>query len=190
MHSFSVLTHDRDYLLLLGRMLAAHSVEQEQENKRPWTFLFNGAADSGKSLVAIGADTVFRPQLYPKGDVSRTIKADLWLAPGEINPDKIPVSYKNYNYQEYFDRHSLDTALSRFHRQSPGAVMCIAANIQRTAQGAFNYAAAGNMGSRYLHAELTFGAMTENGVRKIDVIARDERLYQSLNKSGLVLPAS
>ena len=190
MHSFSVLTHDRDYLLLLGRMLAAHSVEQEQENKRPWTFLFNGAADSGKSLVAIGADTVFRPQLYPKGDVSRTIKADLWLAPGEINPDKIPVSFKNYNYEECFNRHSLDTTLSRFHRQSPGAVMCIAANIQRSAYGAFNYAAAGNMGSHYLHAELTFQDMTDNNLRKIEVTARDERLYQSLKKSALVLSVS
>lgn len=190
MHSLSLLTQSRDDLVLLGKKLADFCLNHGTQTGKPWTFLFNGLPDSGKSLVALGADSLLRPDYYPDGTVGRGVSADLWLIPGEVNPDSIPVSYKNFLYRECFNQHSFDTEISRLQRASPGSVVCIAANILRTPTGVFNYAALGNMGSRYLHAEFEFVATNVSSETRIDIAVQNERLYEGLKQIGLTFPIS
>jgi hypothetical protein len=137
-------TNSREQFLAASKQLGR--ILQNVSQQKPEIIIdLNGDACSGKSLVAIAIDSVFRPHNYTNsGAIAPYCEADNSLAPGD---DK-PVVFYNFNFSaiSFKERQLLnlkenyDEELKKIRRRSPSAKILIAANLYRgDAAPYFNY---------------------------------------------------
>jgi hypothetical protein len=69
----TIRTSTRDEFIALGQFLGETLVKNPQE--KPWAIGIDGQLNTGKSLLVLGIDSAFNPDLYPNG-ISKDAVAD------------------------------------------------------------------------------------------------------------------
>jgi hypothetical protein len=126
--------HFISYATALGKIL------HEQQRDKPWIIDLNGDFASGKILLALGIDSVYRPDLY-KTAPPDGLEAERRLAPHNSgNPfldgfeDDKPVVTNNYRRLFAAPKATYDFTLQSLVYHNPAARVAIATNVEREAQ--------------------------------------------------------
>jgi hypothetical protein len=132
------VTHSRDEFISLGQALGlALKPLAEQEQK---IILLGGHGNSGKSLLALAMDSVFRPEEY-EDCIPLHLSADSKLDSSE--KFGLPVTFNNFACRLEESDPAFDRILKNFAGRNTDAKLVIAANINRHYLTDFNYKANG-----------------------------------------------
>ena len=165
-------TKNRNQLIWLGNTIGGFI--KESQRTRPWHMAINGDHDSGKSLIALAIDAVFRPQEYPRGILSknRHVADNLMIG---------PVIFRNVSQSPAMCRDAFDKTLTDFQASRPLAHVVILSNVKRTFSESFQ-AATDGLDSDILDIDIR--VKRGNGsIRHIAVNAADESLTSLLENS-------
>lgn len=168
-------TKNRRQLIWLGDTIGRFIKESQRAS--PWHMTINGDHDSGKSLIALAIDAVFRPQEYPRGILSknRHVADNLMIG---------PVIFRNVSQSPAMCRDAFDKTLTDFQASRPQAHVVILSNVKRTFSESF-HAATDGLESDIL--DIHIRVKRGNGsIRHIAVNAADERLISLLENSPYV----
>lgn len=164
------LYHSRDQLIALGNRLG-ETLRDNPRGDRPWFISLNGDGMSGKSLIPLGIDQVFRPHLYSKG-VTPIHSVDALMMTRQ--PDA-PAIFTNFGRIVEETKEEFDGQLDEFAAENPHARVLIFSNLFRTPKGDFNYAAQG-LNSDRLDCNIQVHRIEEPFIRHIGVTANDPKL--------------
>ena len=185
---YSLLLHinKRNDMIHLVQVTGHYFKENAKDHpgNTPWTILLGADSDSGKSLLALAIDSVFRPHLYPDG-ISHEVSADSRLKPDFFGSPVPPVIFSNFQNLIYSSQEYFDSALEDFIHKYSGAKVYVSANIQRTFTGEFNYAAHG-LCSNWLDANFhVYGHKKDGFKRRIVATVKDRAFFQTLQTAGM-----
>lgn len=177
---FKLLIHSRDDLIHIGETLG--HVFRRTTRQRPWMVTLGDAADSGKSLIVLGADSVMNPRAYPHG-VQQGLLADVIIYERPRNS----LVFLNEAKAPFPDKQVFDARLMQLEKNFPFAQVIMCSNIKRDGlNGPFNYAAQGLQSDR-LDLNIDFDVLEEPFERCLNITTEDPMLYASLQRSGLDL---
>lgn len=138
MKKLTLYTKSREEFLQVSRDLAKliHGIER----KKPWVVDLNGDVASGKSLLALAFDSIYRPDVYENEFIPPGASSDLELNP---NSDK-PVIYTNFVHQLRTNKETYDKLLAEYVAKNRSAKILFATNIERISlRESYNYNASG-----------------------------------------------
>ena len=130
-------TFNRNEFMELGKAIARF---QRNSGKDKLFVLQGGDEASGKELLALAADSVFRPGKYNNGVIPTDITADS-LHPKESNGFEGPVVFYNFRRVVCGSASAFDRQLKMFRDEAPLGKLYVASGIERGFIGDFNYAA-------------------------------------------------
>ena len=167
---FYIRIDTREEMIAFGNMLA--KAMQACRREKPWIINIGADDKSGKSLIALATDQIYNPQRYPHGIIKDMI-ADTLLAADPAN--RPSVVFENFNRLVVTNKSAFDEKLSEFETKNPGTQVLIAANIDRTIRGEFDYPTKGLQSDR-LDISVQVYKETEPFGRSIDLVLEDEEL--------------
>lgn len=118
MLEFKLPAQGRDGLINIGKKLG--QFVQKSGKPSPWLFSLEGDENSGKSLIALGIDSVFNPSFYTQGIKLHHSADDLMAG---------SVRFWNFGKDVLFRKEQLDFEIQSFAENSKGAAVCIGSNM-------------------------------------------------------------
>lgn len=132
---FSVAT--REEFLAFSQNLGRVLMQEPHDRDGPWHISVLGDGCSGKSLIALGIDSVFSPSRYEHNYISTDINPDSYLESGTVT------FFNHLNLYEP-SKAGFDKRLLAFQETHPEAQVLVSSNIQRTVKGLPDYSTSFN----------------------------------------------
>ncbi len=177
---FKLLTYSRDDQIHIGETLG--HVFRRTTRERPWMVTLGDAANSGKSLLVLAADSVMNPRAYPYR-VQPELLADVIIYERPRNS----LAFLNDAHTPYPNKQAFDARLSQLEKNFPAAKVIMCANMQRGGiNGPFNYAAEGLQSDR-LDMHIDFEVKGPPFERRLSITTEDPVLYTALQRTGFDL---
>jgi ABC-type dipeptide/oligopeptide/nickel transport system ATPase component len=178
MHS-AYTTEHRDNFIAFGRKIgrAIHSLNDKKQS----IVALNGHIDSGKSLLALAIDSIYRPEKYKHG-ITESANADRQLNAKKFGT--IPVIFDNLKY-DIQPGHDAPQQLKEFFAQNANPSVIIISNLYMKNRDIYHYTEdeLKNYGVD-LHIEVHLEQIGRlNDKRVIDITATNSKLYQEVSNA-------